>query len=120
MISYIIWDIDPRIFGGIEFLRWYGCCWAMGMMAAYQVMLKIYKREGLAEPDLDKLTTYVVLGVILGARFGHILFYDPVYYLNNPIEILPHTHRADIRIYRIHGVSKPRRGFRCFIGLTSV
>lgn len=89
MISYIIWDIDPRIFAGVEFLRWYGFCWAMGMILGYQFMLKIYKHEGLSEPDLDKLTTYVALGAIIGARFGHILFYDPIYYLNNPIEILP-------------------------------
>lgn len=89
MITYIIWGIDPRIFAGLEFLRWYGLCWAIGMILGYQVMLKIYKHEGLSQPDLDKLTIYVVLGAIIGARFGHILFYDPIYYLNNPIEILP-------------------------------
>jgi prolipoprotein diacylglyceryl transferase len=89
MISYIIWDIDPRIFAGLDFLRWYGFCWAIGMILGYQVLLKIYKHEGLSQPDLDKLTIYVVLGAIIGARLGHILFYDPIYYLNNPIEILP-------------------------------
>jgi phosphatidylglycerol:prolipoprotein diacylglycerol transferase len=89
MIAYIIWDIDPAIFAGLEFLRWYGICWATGMILGYQVMQKIYKHEGLSQPDLDKLTAYVALGVIAGARLGHILFYDPVYYLNNPIEILP-------------------------------
>lgn len=89
MTSYIIWDIDPTIFAGVEFLRWYGCCWATGMILGYQVMQRIYKQEGLSQSDLDKLTTYVALGAIIGARLGHILFYDPVYYLNNPIEILP-------------------------------
>lgn len=89
MITYIIWDIDPRIFTGLEFLRWYGLCWAIGMILGYQVLLKIYKQEGLSQADLDKLTIYVALGTIIGARFGHILFYDPIYYLNNPIEILP-------------------------------
>lgn len=89
MISYILWDIDPRLFADVEFLRWYGLCWAVGMMLGYQVMLKIYKQEGLSLADLDKLTIYVALGAIVGARFGHILFYDPFYYLHNPIEILP-------------------------------
>ncbi|MGF1638308.1 MAG: prolipoprotein diacylglyceryl transferase [Cyclobacteriaceae bacterium] len=89
MISYIIWDVDPEIFAGVGFLRWYGLFWAMGMILGYLVMQKIYKHEGLFQSDLDKLTTFVVLGAILGARFGHILFYDPIYYLNNPIEILP-------------------------------
>jgi phosphatidylglycerol:prolipoprotein diacylglycerol transferase len=89
MTSYIIWNVDPAVFPGLEFLRWYGLCWAIGMTLGYQVMLKIYKHEGLAQPDLDKLTMYVVVSVIIGARFGHILFYDPVYYWNNPVEILP-------------------------------
>jgi len=89
MIAYIIWDIDPRIFAGLEFFRWYGLCWATGMMLGYYIMSKIYKHEGLPQHDLDKLTTYVVLGAIIGARMGHVLFYDPIYYLNNPIEILP-------------------------------
>jgi prolipoprotein diacylglyceryl transferase len=105
-MSYIIWDIDPRIFAGVEFLRWYGFCWAMGMMLGYQVMLKIYKLEAHAQFDLDNLTIYIVLGVIIGARLGHILFYDPIYYLNNPIEILP------IRI-------KPEFEFIGFAGLAS-
>lgn len=89
MTSCIVWNVDPIIFGGFQFLRWYGLCWAVGMVAGYQVMSKIYKHEGLAQPDLDKLTIYVVLGAIIGARLGHIIFYDPVHYINNPIEILP-------------------------------
>lgn len=89
MISYIIWDIDPKIFEGFEFLRWYGFSWALGMVLGYQVMLRIYKAEGHSQADLEKLANYVILGGIIGARFGHILFYDPIYYLHNPIEILP-------------------------------
>ena len=89
MISYVIWDIDPRIFDGFEFFRWYGLCWAVGTILGYQIMLRIYKIEGIPPIELDKLTTYVMLGGIIGARLGHILFYDPLYYLNNPIEILP-------------------------------
>jgi phosphatidylglycerol---prolipoprotein diacylglyceryl transferase len=89
MIAYVIWDIGPTIFAGVEFLRWYGCCWATGMILGYLVMQYIYKREGHLQNDLDILTAYVALGAVIGARLGHIIFYDPVYYLNNPIEILP-------------------------------
>ena len=52
-------------------------------------MLNIYKTEAVEQIELERLTTYVMLGAIIGARFGHILFYDPIYYWNNPIEILP-------------------------------
>lgn len=89
MISYIIWDIDPRIFNELEFLRWYGVCWVIGLFLAYQIMSYFYKLEGIPEAELDKFVTYAVVGILIGARLGHILFYDPVYYWNNPIEILP-------------------------------
>lgn len=55
----------------------------------YSIMLSIYKREGIPPIELDKLTTYLMLGAIIGARLGHVLFYDPVHYLEHPIEILP-------------------------------
>lgn len=89
MISYIIWDIDPRIFSELEFLRWYGVCWVIGLFLAYQIMRYFYKLEGIPEDELDKFVTYAVVGILIGARLGHILFYDPVHYWNNPIEILP-------------------------------
>jgi len=89
MISYIIWDIDPRIFSELEFLRWYGVCWVIGLFLAYHIMAYFYKLEGIPEAELDKFVTYAVVGILIGARLGHILFYDPVHYWNNPIEILP-------------------------------
>lgn len=89
MTTYIVWDIKPEIFEGLVFLRWYGVCWALGMILSYRILIHIYKSEGIPSIELDKLTIYVVCGVIVGARFGHILFYDPIYYWNNPIEILP-------------------------------
>ncbi len=89
MISSIIWDIDPSLFSGFEFLRWYGVCWVFGIGLGYQIMVRVYRSEGIPVSELDKLTAYVMLGGILGARLGHILFYDPIYYWNNPVEILP-------------------------------
>jgi phosphatidylglycerol:prolipoprotein diacylglycerol transferase len=89
MISYIIWNIDPEIFDGFEFLRWYGLFWALGIMLGYQIMQRMYKAEGIPTAELDTLSIYVMLGGIIGARLGHILLYDPIYYFNNPIEILP-------------------------------
>lgn len=81
--------MDPRVIPSFEFLRWYGLLWAIGIFLGYQLMSTIYRKENLSDPDLDKLVLYVMLGAILGARIGHILFYDPIHYINNPIEILP-------------------------------
>ncbi len=52
-------------------------------------MHHIYKKEEVAIHRLDQLTLYLLLGVIAGARLGHILFYYPLYYLERPVEILP-------------------------------
>jgi len=89
MISTIIWDLSPNIFPGFEYLRWYGFCWLLGILLGFKIMQKIYKAEGISIIQVDKLAFYVMIGGVIGARLGHILFYDPVYYWHNPIEILP-------------------------------
>ena len=88
-MTAINWDIDPRIFSEFEFLRWYGVCWVIGLVLAFRIMGQFYKHEGIPDKELDKLVSYTILGILIGARLGHILFYDPVHYWNNPIEILP-------------------------------
>ncbi len=89
MSLHIVWDLDPKIFNQIEFLRWYGLCWVVGIFIGYQLLLSIYKAEGIPDVEVDRLATYVMLGAIIGARLGHVLFYDPQYYWQHPIEILP-------------------------------
>jgi prolipoprotein diacylglyceryl transferase len=55
-------------------------------------MQYFYKNEGKPTADADKLAIYVVIGTIIGARLGHCFFYDPAYYLSNPIEIFKVWH----------------------------
>ncbi len=91
MLSYIIWNFNPNIFSlsGTDYApRWYGVLFALGFLLSQQVMLYIFRKEGRSEKDVDKLTTYMVIAVIVGARLGHCLFYDPVYFLSHPLEIL--------------------------------
>ena len=93
MYNYISWDVDPRIIPPFEQLSWYGLCWALGTLAGYLLMVEIYRKEDRPLEQIDKLAVYVLLGVIIGARLGHVLFYEPIYYWDHPIEILP------IRLY---------------------
>ena len=91
MLSYIIWNFDPDLFTipGLNYApRWYGVLFALGFIISQQVMIYIFKKDGRPEKDVDKLTTYMVISVIVGARLGHCLFYDPVRYLTHPLEIL--------------------------------
>jgi len=85
----IIWDVNPEIFRiGSFAVRWYGLLFASSFLIGYFILLRIFKNENLSDALLDKLTMYMALGVIIGARLGHCLIYEPEYYLSNPIEIL--------------------------------
>jgi len=89
MLNYIIWDISPEIFSvGPVTVRYYGLLWASSFMISYIIMKKIFLREGLTEELLDKFSMYIFIGTIAGARLGHVLFYQPGYYLSHPVEIL--------------------------------
>ncbi len=93
ILNYIVWDVDPFIFHLPDFLggrpiAWYGLLWAMVFIVGYYIMKKVYKKEGLDDDKLDKLLMYMLIFTIVGARLGHCLFYEPEYYLSNPIKFL--------------------------------
>lgn len=89
LTAFITWDQSPELFNlfGRE-IRWYGLLWAVGLYCAVLIVQKIYSSEKLPQKWFDSLFLYVVLSLIIGARLGHCLFYDPVFYLSHPIEIL--------------------------------
>lgn len=91
--SFLIWNGSPEIFS-VEILsfpitfRWYGILFAGGFLASQQILYYIFKREGKPVRDVDTLTVYMVFATILGARLGHVLFYEPHLILENPIGII--------------------------------
>jgi phosphatidylglycerol---prolipoprotein diacylglyceryl transferase len=96
-LSYIIWNASPDIFSlPIDFwifdftltLRWYGLLFALGFLLSQQILYYIFKKEGKPEKDVDTLTIYMVIATVIGARLGHVLFYEPERYLSNPIDII--------------------------------
>lgn len=89
ILNYIYWNPTPEIFTiGDWGPRWYGALFALGFVAGYYILLNVFKKEGVKQEVLDSLTIYMFLGTLLGARFGHCLFYEPAYYLSNPLKIL--------------------------------
>jgi prolipoprotein diacylglyceryl transferase len=89
----IPWDVNPEIFRiGSFAVRWYGLFFASSFLFGYLILNKVFKNENLSETVLDRLTVYVAVGVIVGARLGHCLFYEPGYYLSHPVEILKIWH----------------------------
>lgn len=69
-------------------VRWYGLCWALAFLSGYVIMAWLYKNQKIGKDKFDPLFIYVFLGVIIGARLGHCLFYEPGYWLTHPIEMI--------------------------------
>lgn len=84
----ITWDVNPEIFtlGPLQ-IRWYGVLFAASFLIGFQIMTKIFEKEKKSQKDLNDLLWYMIIGTVAGARLGHCLFYNPEYYLSNPLEI---------------------------------
>lgn len=77
-------------------VRWYALCWCVGLLLGYIVMHRLYRRQHIPEEKFDPLFFYIFFGVIIGARLGHCLFYEPGYFLHHPLEmILPISKTAE-------------------------
>lgn len=72
--------------------RWYGALFAGAFVFGYYLTFRMYRNAGLTQEDLDRLLFYVLFATIIGARLGHVLFYDIGFYLRNPAEILAIWH----------------------------
>ncbi len=90
IFNYIIWSPNPEIFPNIDWIevRWYGLLFAAGFIIGQQLMYHIFKIEGKPQKDVDSLTLWMIIATIIGARLGHVLFYEPMRYLQDPISIL--------------------------------
>ena len=96
-MSYIHWNVNPVIFKifGIP-VQYYGILFVSGLLAAIWILNKIFEKNEISKELLEKLITYSILGIFIGARLGHCLFYEPEYFLSHPIEmILPISPKAD-------------------------
>ncbi len=88
-LNYIIWNIIPQLIDLGKFeIRYYSLLFALGFILGYFILLKIFKKQGLTVEFLDKLTIYMVVSTIIGARVGHCLFYEFDYYIKHPLEII--------------------------------
>ena len=91
-------DIDPNAFVipvlGLP-LRWYALAYIAGLVLGWRLIVGLMKRPALwggrapmAPQAVEDLMTAVILGVVIGGRLGFVLFYQPAYYLEHPLEIL--------------------------------
>lgn len=107
MFNYIIWNVNPEILKiGSFSLRWYGLLFALGFLLSQQILYYIYRKEGKPEKDIDTLTIYMVIATIVGARLGHIFFYQPEMLLENPLGVfLPFEFTPEFRFTGLQGLA---------------
>lgn len=88
-LTHVIWNVTPQLvdFGKFE-IRYYSLLFALGFVFGYIILLRIFKKQGYTTELLDRLTIYMVVSTIIGARLGHCLFYEFDYYSQHPLEII--------------------------------
>ena len=99
-LLFIHWNPDLVIFSlGPVAIRWYSTCWLVRLVLSYLTVKYLYKKQGIAEEKFEPLFLYCFISILVGARLGHCLFYDPAYYLSSWdhfVEMLiPMRHLAD-------------------------
>lgn len=89
MLNFVTWDVSPVIFQlGPFALRWYSLAFMVGFLVGYDIVARIFKHEGAPEKWLGTLLAWTVAGTIVGARLGHVFFYEWDIYSQHPMEIL--------------------------------
>jgi len=82
-------DIDPIIFRiGPLAMRWYGLMYILGFVSSYLLVMRQMKKGSFKfdRAAIDDLFFYLILGLIIGARLGYVIFYNPGFYLRNPLQ----------------------------------
>jgi len=83
------WNVDPELIAiGPFHVRWYGFLFSLAFLASFSLLVWIFSKEKKNYDLLTKLFFYIFIAVVIGARLGHCLFYNPEYYLTHPLEIL--------------------------------
>ena len=100
LLSYIFWNPEDTLLRIGSFgIRYYSLCWLAGLAGAYFMVKWLYRDQQIKESLFEPLFLYCFVSILVGARLGHCLFYDPAYYLSSWdhfVEMLiPMRHLAD-------------------------
>lgn len=87
IFSFITWDVNPNIIETPIMIRYYGVLFGLAFFLGFSLMQKMFKNENVSEEWLDKILLYAVVGTVVGARLGHVFFYDWGYYSQHLTEI---------------------------------
>lgn len=88
MLDFITWNVNPTALSWPVDIRWYGLMFAIGFWIGFNIVARMFKREGAPESWLGILLIWVAAGTVIGARLGHVFFYEWDYYSQHPLKIL--------------------------------
>ncbi|MCH2448564.1 MAG: prolipoprotein diacylglyceryl transferase [Gracilimonas sp.] len=89
LLDNLTWGIDPVIFElGPIAPRWYGVLFAGAFVSGYLFGVRMWKDAGRKVEEMENILTWILVGTVIGARLGHVIFYDPSYYLRNLDQVL--------------------------------
>ncbi len=88
-MGIIEWNVDPEIFTVFDTfpIKYYGILFVSGIILSHKIVKRIYESEQIPLEQLEKLSTYLMVGIVVGMRLGHCLFYDFEYYSEHLLEI---------------------------------
>ena len=87
--AFIRWTVSPEIVDlGFFTLRWYSLLFTTGILLSYYIVRKQFRQAKLPNESFESLVMHVLVGMIVGMRLGHFLFYEPQAFLERPLEIL--------------------------------
>ena len=123
-LAFIDWQPHIEAFQIGSFgVRWYALFWAIGLISDYFIVRKLYRHQGISADKFDPLFLYCFLGILIGARLGHCLFYEPDYYLGSiqgviemflPVKILPD---GSWKYHGYAGLASHGGAIGCLIGM---
>lgn len=87
ILGYIVWDVNPVLIDSFVQIRYYSLMFAIGFWLGFNIVAKMFKHDGAPENWLFSLLIWVVCATIIGARLGHVFFYEWDYYSQHPEHI---------------------------------
>lgn len=80
----ILWNpSDTALSFGPFTIHWYSLCWLIGLALAYLIVQRLYREQKVKEGLFDPLFVYCFIGILVGARLGHCMFYQPDIFLSS-------------------------------------
>ena len=112
-MDFTWWNLIPTYFDGTAIqlgnfpIRWYGLMYLFAFATCYAVIWRTNVKEkiGITKEQMDSFATWVIGGILVGARLGYVLFYNPQHYFAHPLEILLPFRYDDLQGFYFVGIS---------------